>query len=62
MEKATTPEMRDRMHCLITEVVVPGFDWEDHDFLTRDELEKLFGDFDGGEKVAAFSRWLKPSS
>lgn len=32
----------DRTGCLITEVVTPGFDWEDHVFLTRERLEALF--------------------
>lgn len=28
--------------CLITEVVVPGFYWADHEYLTKEGLEKLF--------------------
>ncbi|KAK7050398.1 cupin-5 domain-containing protein [Favolaschia claudopus] len=34
----------DRVGCLITEVVVPGFHWEDHAFLTKEGLKSLFGD------------------
>ncbi|KAK7052390.1 cupin-5 domain-containing protein [Favolaschia claudopus] len=34
----------DRVGCLITEVVVPGFHWEDHAFLTKEGLKTLFGD------------------
>jgi predicted cupin superfamily sugar epimerase len=33
----------ERTGCLITEVVVPGFHWEDHKYLTRAELEEMFG-------------------
>lgn len=40
---AEDPAQRDRVGCLITEVVFPGFAWEDHAFLTRAELEKLLG-------------------
>lgn len=32
----------ERTGCLITEVVVPGFHWEDHKYLTRAELEEMF--------------------
>jgi len=35
-------EKQENDHCLITEVVVPGFHWEDHQFLVREELEALF--------------------
>lgn len=40
----------DDVGCLITEVVVPGFVWEDHAFLTKTELEKLFEGVEGGSK------------
>ena len=39
----------DHVGCLITEVVVPGFHWEDHQFLTLKDLEDLFKDVPGGE-------------
>ncbi|GAA5927370.1 Cff1p [Sporobolomyces koalae] len=32
----------DKTGCLISEVVVPGFDWHDHAFLTRKGLLNLF--------------------
>lgn len=32
----------ERTGCLITEVVIPGFHWEDHKYLTRAELEEMF--------------------
>ncbi|KAI0263864.1 RmlC-like cupin domain-containing protein [Gloeopeniophorella convolvens] len=35
-------ENLERTGCLITEVVVPGFHWEDHHYLTRKGLEELF--------------------
>ncbi|KAJ7363752.1 RmlC-like cupin domain-containing protein [Mycena albidolilacea] len=34
----------DKAGCLITEVVVPGFHWQDHAFLTNEVLKRLFGD------------------
>lgn len=33
--------------CLITEVVVPGFHWEDHKFLNKEEFAKMEGMTDG---------------
>ncbi|CAK5272229.1 unnamed protein product [Mycena citricolor] len=41
---AETLEEKRQLGCLITEVVVPGFAWEDHRFLTRAELEELVKD------------------
>ena len=35
---------KDRCGCLITEVVFPGFAWEDHAFLTLEEFNKLWDD------------------
>ncbi|KAI5120570.1 hypothetical protein M0805_002520 [Coniferiporia weirii] len=56
----TTPETQDKVGCLITEVVVPGFHWEDHQFLTREKLEALFdGAEDKQEKIAAFAPHVK---
>jgi len=41
--------------CLITEVVVPGFVWEDHEFLTLEGLEQLFeNEPDGRNQVERF--------
>lgn len=54
---AEREQARNRVNCLITEVVVPGFDWDDHKYLTREGLEKLFeGD---EEKTKRFERDLK---
>lgn len=44
---------KDEVGCLITEVVVPGFVWEDHAFLTKDELDKLFAGHDDEQKWIA---------
>ncbi|KAL6305478.1 RmlC-like cupin domain-containing protein [Sparassis latifolia] len=38
----------ERVGCLITEVVFPGFAWQDHGFLTKEGLDELYGD--GPEK------------
>lgn len=40
----------ERVGCLITEVVVPGFHWEDHKYLTRSELLTLWKGVEGGEQ------------
>ncbi|KAF5346438.1 hypothetical protein D9757_014706 [Collybiopsis confluens] len=49
--------------CLITEVVVPGFGWGDHAFLTRDGLIELFRDVEdrkeGDELVRQFEKHVK---
>jgi len=50
---------RDRIGCLITEVVVPGFHWEDHVFMGRHHLEDLFKDVEGGDKlIAEFAKYI----
>ncbi|KAI0674196.1 RmlC-like cupin domain-containing protein [Trametes maxima] len=35
-------DAKETTGCLITEVVFPGFAWEDHDFLTRKKFEELW--------------------
>lgn len=46
--------------CLITEVVAPGFVWEDHDFLTLDGLKELFSGVEGGDaSVAEYKNYLR---
>lgn len=32
----------DRVGCLITEVVMPGFEWEDHRWMTSEDVDLLF--------------------
>ncbi|OSD07898.1 hypothetical protein PYCCODRAFT_1441729 [Trametes coccinea BRFM310] len=39
---AKSSKSEDQWGCLITEVVFPGFAWEDHGFLTREEFERLW--------------------
>ncbi|KAI0360794.1 hypothetical protein OH77DRAFT_1418807 [Trametes cingulata] len=42
LEAASSEESKDRCGCLITEVVFPGFAWEDHGFLTRRAFQELW--------------------
>ena len=39
---ASSGDAKDRCGCLITEVVFPGFAWEDHCFLSRVEFDALW--------------------
>jgi predicted cupin superfamily sugar epimerase len=50
LKAATTQDEKDRTGCLITEIVTPGFHWEDHKFLTLEELRELFKDVEDGEE------------
>lgn len=60
---AVTKEEKERVNCLITEVVVPGFAWEDHQFLTKGGLRKLFDGVDGGEKmIEELGKYIKGRS
>ncbi|KAH7107790.1 RmlC-like cupin domain-containing protein [Auriculariales sp. MPI-PUGE-AT-0066] len=43
--------------CLITEVVVPGFYWEDHEYLTQRGLEALFAS--EPENIALYASRVK---
>ncbi|KAK7034785.1 hypothetical protein VNI00_012192 [Paramarasmius palmivorus] len=46
--------------CLLSLVVVPGFHWEDHEFLTKEGLEELLAGVEGGEEnIADFGKYLK---
>ncbi|KPV77562.1 uncharacterized protein RHOBADRAFT_33711, partial [Rhodotorula graminis WP1] len=44
----------DRVGCLISEVVVPGFSFDDHAFLTRSGLFELFGGDESSPEVQEF--------
>ena len=46
----------DSTGCLITEVVFPGFHWEDHKYLTAAELEGMWGGKAGWEAWSDFVR------
>jgi uncharacterized protein len=53
LSPASAPADLSKVGCLITEVVVPGFAWEDHKYLKQDELEPLF------EGAPDAGRWLQ---
>ncbi|KAJ6571836.1 RmlC-like cupin domain-containing protein [Mycena capillaripes] len=58
--QAKTVEDKRKLGCLITEVVVPGFDWEDHKFLTKGELGLLLKDIPDSESfISEFAAYLK---
>ncbi|KIY52207.1 hypothetical protein FISHEDRAFT_35863 [Fistulina hepatica ATCC 64428] len=51
-----------RLGCLITEVVVPGFHWDDHRFLDHDSLRLLFTDSaEGDQLIKRFSPYVQHS-
>ena len=50
LSAAQDTAQRDHIGCLITEVVFPGFAWEDHAFLTRAELERVLGGSDAARE------------
>lgn len=51
---ASESAAKEHTGCLITEVVFPGFAWEDHGFLTRPELTALFGDSEEAKEWAPY--------
>lgn len=51
---ASDSRLRDRTGCLITEVVFPGFAWEDHCFLTTKGLAETFG----GTDTLEYAEWV----
>ncbi|KAJ6463997.1 RmlC-like cupin domain-containing protein [Mycena sanguinolenta] len=51
LAKAKTDEEKKNLGCLITEVVVPGFHWEDHKFLLHAELVELLKDVPDKESL-----------
>lgn len=60
IESATTQMQKDKTNCLITEVVVPGFDWEDHQYLTLEGLQEIFRGTEGAaERIKEFSPFIK---
>jgi len=60
MALGKSDEEKDRVGCLITEVVVPGFHWEDHGFMKSQDLNDLFRDVEGGEDfIAKFANHVK---
>lgn len=58
-----TGDKEESAHCLITEVVVPGFDWEDHVYMDKAMLERLFEGVDGGARlVEEFAEFVGASA
>ncbi|KAJ7632252.1 RmlC-like cupin domain-containing protein [Roridomyces roridus] len=51
LDKATTEADKRNLGCLITEVVVPGFHWEDHKFLTTSDLLHLVSEHPDKEAI-----------
>ncbi|KAJ6590509.1 RmlC-like cupin domain-containing protein [Mycena vulgaris] len=51
LAEAKTEEEKRNLGCLITEVVVPGFYWEDHKFLKNGELLDLLKDTPNKESL-----------
>ncbi|KZP07583.1 hypothetical protein FIBSPDRAFT_875361 [Athelia psychrophila] len=47
----STQEEKEKTGCLITEVVVPGFHWEDHVYLTEAQAKELWTGVKGGEEA-----------
>lgn len=50
LEAAKSQDEKDHTGCLITEVVTPGFHWEDHKFLTLEHLQELFKGVEGADE------------
>ncbi|KAJ3484784.1 hypothetical protein NLI96_g5407 [Meripilus lineatus] len=48
------PSKQDHTGCLISEVVFPGFHWEDHAFLTVSGLKALWNGEPGWEEWAQY--------
>ena len=60
MEAAKTQDEKDHTGCLITEVVTPGFHWEDHEFLTLQGLQEMFEGVENGKaKVKDIAPFVK---
>lgn len=58
--RTATQHERDQMYCLITEVVVPGFDWEDHQYMKIDQLKEIFRNGEEGEsRMEELSPFIK---
>ncbi|KAI8986840.1 RmlC-like cupin domain-containing protein [Trametes punicea] len=43
LKEQSENNMKEQWGCLITEVVFPGFSWEDHSFLTQADFKNLWG-------------------
>lgn len=54
----SNPEKAEFVGGLISEVVTPGFDWQDHEYMTMDKLKSLFGN--DQESIDRFSPYVLP--
>ena len=52
------PEKKNYVGGLISEVVTPGFDWKDHEYITMTKLKNLFGS--DQESIDRFSVYVLP--
>lgn len=60
-EDLAEPLNREKVGCLITEVVTPGFVWQDHEWMTMEDLKDLFKDApDAEQQVAKFAQSIRP--
>ncbi|KAG8925279.1 hypothetical protein FRC02_009795 [Tulasnella sp. 418] len=51
----------EKVGCLISEVVTPGFVWQDHEWMTMDTLKELFKDAENGEEmIEKLSKFVRP--
>ncbi|KAG8987157.1 hypothetical protein FRB94_002583 [Tulasnella sp. JGI-2019a] len=58
---AKSREDREKVGCLITEVVAPGFHWEDHDWMTMKVLRELFqGSPNAEEETMKYAGYIRP--
>ncbi|KAI0090518.1 RmlC-like cupin domain-containing protein [Irpex rosettiformis] len=48
--------IRERVGCLISEVVFPGFVWEDHMYLDKESLERMWGGEEGWEEWVPYTK------
>ena len=53
---------KEKVGCLISEVVTPGFVWQDHEWMTMADLEDLFKGFlHEADQIAKFARFIRPA-
>jgi len=53
-------EKRERIGCLISELVFPGFEWEDHHFMIMDNLHDLFKNSESADDWKKFQEYVRP--
>ena len=51
----------ENVGCLISEVVFPGFVWQDHEWMTMEQLKDLFkGAPDAAEQITLYAKRIRP--